>query len=67
MLTGAAVDDHCGYVFPWDPLQFFFNNNAQYHDIHHQSYGFTKNFSQPFFTFCKCSARQAANPGKGTI
>lgn len=22
------VDDHCGYAFPWDPLQFMFGNNV---------------------------------------
>ncbi|GAA5804483.1 hypothetical protein HPULCUR_009978 [Helicostylum pulchrum] len=48
--TLKTVDDHCGYALPWDPLQFLFGNNVQYHDIHHQSYGIKKNFSQPFFT-----------------
>ena len=47
--TAKTVDDHCGYVLPWDPLQFIFHNNAKYHDIHHQSFGFTKNYSQPYF------------------
>ncbi|KAI9278360.1 fatty acid hydroxylase superfamily-domain-containing protein [Phascolomyces articulosus] len=46
-----TVDDHCGYSFPWDPLQYFFGNNVVYHDIHHQPYGIKKNFSQPYFTF----------------
>ncbi|CAO3645610.1 unnamed protein product [Cunninghamella echinulata] len=49
--TLKTVDDHCGYLIPWDPLQFFFNNNVKYHDIHHQPYGIKSNFSQPFFTF----------------
>ena len=31
-----TVDDHCGYSFPWDPLQMCTRNNADYHDIHHQ-------------------------------
>lgn len=44
-----TVDDHCGYAFPWDPLQFFFGNNVVYHDIHHQQFGIKTNFSQPFF------------------
>lgn len=48
--TIKTVDDHCGYALPWDPLQFLFGNNVQYHDIHHQSYGIKRNFSQPFFT-----------------
>lgn len=46
-----TVDDHCGYAFPWDPLQFISSNNATYHDIHHQTWGIKTNFSQPFFTF----------------
>ena len=52
--TGSSfktVDDHCGYAFPWDPLQHITGNNAGYHDIHHQSWGIKTNFSQPFFTF----------------
>lgn len=46
-----TVDDHCGYDFPWDPLQLISTNNAAYHDIHHQHWGIKTNFSQPFFTF----------------
>ncbi|KAJ4144592.1 hypothetical protein LMH87_003471 [Akanthomyces muscarius] len=49
--TMKTVDDHCGYAFPWDPLQLITNNNAAYHDIHHQTWGIKTNFSQPFFTF----------------
>jgi sphinganine C4-monooxygenase len=49
--TLKTVDDHCGYAFPWDPLQLVTNNNAAYHDIHHQTWGIKTNFSQPFFTF----------------
>lgn len=45
-----TVDDHCGYRLWWDPCQLFFANNADYHDIHHQSYGIKANFAQPFFT-----------------
>ncbi|KAJ6031657.1 hypothetical protein N7540_002389 [Penicillium herquei] len=51
MSTIKTVDDHCGYAFPWDPLQHFTPNNAAYHDIHHQSWGIKTNFSQPFFIF----------------
>ena len=49
--TIKTVDDHCGYAFPWDPLQHLTHNNAAYHDIHHQSWGIKTNFSQPFGTF----------------
>ena len=34
--TLKTVDDHCGYRLSLDPLQIFFSNNADYHDIHHQ-------------------------------
>ncbi|KAK9469571.1 fatty acid hydroxylase superfamily-domain-containing protein [Lipomyces arxii] len=47
--TLKTVDDHCGYSLPFDPLQVFFQNNAAYHDIHHQQFGIKTNFSQPFF------------------
>ena len=49
--TIKTVDDHCGYAFPWDPIQHVTSNNAAYHDVHHQSWGIKTNFSQPFFTF----------------
>ena len=49
--TMKTVDDHCGYRFPFDPFQMLFPNNALYHDIHHQNWGFRSNYSQPFFTF----------------
>ncbi|KAI5805641.1 fatty acid hydroxylase superfamily-domain-containing protein [Peziza echinospora] len=47
--TLKTVDDHCGYKLPWDPLQWIFANNAEYHDVHHQGWGIKSNFSQPFF------------------
>lgn len=34
--TFKTVDDHCGYNLPFDLLQMFSRNNADYHDIHHQ-------------------------------
>jgi sphinganine C4-monooxygenase len=49
--TIKTVDDHCGYAFPWDPLQHITGNNSAYHDIHHQSWGIKTNYSQPFFIF----------------
>ncbi|KYK61867.1 sphinganine hydroxylase Sur2 [Drechmeria coniospora] len=49
--TVKTIDDHCGYSFPWDPLQLITSNNAAYHDVHHQTWGIKANFSQPFFTF----------------
>ncbi|CAK5273940.1 unnamed protein product [Mycena citricolor] len=63
--TFKTVDDHCGYSLPWDPLQMLTQNNADYHDIHHQAIsrrpiswlpltraqtiGIKSNFAQPFF------------------
>ncbi|GLB43434.1 putative fatty acid hydroxylase superfamily protein [Lyophyllum shimeji] len=47
--TLKTVDDHCGYSLPFDPLQLMSGNNADYHDIHHQTIGIKSNFSQPFF------------------
>lgn len=46
--TLKTIDDHCGYRLWWDPLQAFFPNNADYHDIHHQAYGIKANYSQPY-------------------
>jgi sphinganine C4-monooxygenase len=45
------VDDHCGYAFPWDPLQLITGNNNAYHDIHHQDWGIKSNFSQPWLMY----------------
>ncbi|KAI0289592.1 fatty acid hydroxylase superfamily-domain-containing protein [Russula brevipes] len=47
--TCKTVDDHCGYRLPFDPLQMFSGNKADYHDIHHQIIGIKSNFSQPWF------------------
>jgi len=49
--TFKTVCDHCGYAFPWylNPVQLLFPNNAEYHDVHHQSQGLRYNYSQPFF------------------
>ena len=34
-----GVDDHCGYLLPWDPLQWLGEQNTAFHDVHHQSWG----------------------------
>ena len=34
-----TISDHCGYVFPWDPLRWLNGNGARFHDLHHQSWG----------------------------
>jgi len=47
--TCKTVDDHCGYRLPFDPIQMFSGNTADYHDIHHQVIGIKSNFSQPWF------------------
>lgn len=46
--TMKTVDDHAGYRLWWDPCQLFFSNNADFHDIHHQSHGIKANFAQPY-------------------
>lgn len=39
-----GVDDHCGYKLPWDPLQWLGEQNAEFHDVHHQSWGMGVSF-----------------------
>ncbi|KAA6414176.1 MAG: sphinganine hydroxylase [Lasallia pustulata] len=46
-----GVDDHCGYKLPWDPLQWLGEQNAEFHDVHHQSWGMGTNYSQLYLTF----------------
>ena len=43
--TLKTVDDHSGFRLPWDPLQWITENNAYYHDIHHQSWGMKVSFA----------------------
>ncbi|KAJ4787615.1 Sphinganine C4-monooxygenase 2 [Rhynchospora pubera] len=47
--TIKGIDDHCGFMLPWNPFHVLFDNNTAYHDIHHQVKGHKYNFSQPFF------------------
>ncbi|VDC08014.1 unnamed protein product [Peniophora sp. CBMAI 1063] len=74
--TCKTMDDHCGYTFPLDPLQWLSGNTADYHDIHHQIIGIKSNFSQPFFvhwdvllgtrmTREEMNARRSRGKGKG--
>ncbi|KAL4063190.1 fatty acid hydroxylase superfamily-domain-containing protein [Scleroderma yunnanense] len=44
-----GVHQHSGYQFIYDPIRWFSNNDAEYHDIHHQAIGMKYNFAQPFF------------------
>lgn len=48
--TLKTVDDHSGFRLPWDPLQWLTDNNAYYHDIHHQSWGMKVSFLFPFLS-----------------
>ncbi|KAI4194292.1 MAG: hypothetical protein LQ348_002677 [Seirophora lacunosa] len=43
--TVKTISDHCGYIFPWDPLRFLNANGARFHDLHHQTWGLKYNFS----------------------
>ncbi|KAG9230846.1 sphinganine hydroxylase-like protein Sur2 [Amylocarpus encephaloides] len=45
LATFKTISDHCGYVFPLDPFSYVNRNGAQFHDLHHQSWGFKHNFS----------------------
>lgn len=46
-----GVDDHCGYRLPWDPLQWWNEQDTAFHDVHHQSWGIKSNYSQLYTTF----------------
>ena len=56
--TLKTIDDHSGFRLPWDPFQLVTDNNAFYHDIHHQSWGMKVSkhvfFCQKYFnnSFC---------------
>jgi sphinganine C4-monooxygenase len=42
MGTMKTVDDHCGYMFPWDPIVLLgklTGSDMVYHTIHHQPWG----------------------------
>lgn len=43
--TLKVVFDHAGYLFPWNPLRIISDNDAAFHDLHHQSWGVKSNFS----------------------
>jgi len=47
--TAKTIHDHSGWSLPFDPMNYIFKNNSDYHDIHHQMIGIKSNFSQPFF------------------
>ena len=34
-----SLDDHCGYKLPWDPFQWLGEQDTEFHDVHHQSWG----------------------------
>lgn len=33
------VFDHCGYMFPWNPIRTVTGVDPGFHDVHHQSWG----------------------------
>jgi len=43
-MTAKAVIDHSGYVFPWNPILLYTDNDSYFHDIHHQRWGIKHNF-----------------------
>jgi len=42
------ISDHCGYIFPFNPVHLFTGNDTLFHDIHHQSWGLKTNFAVHF-------------------
>lgn len=46
--SAKACTDHGGYKFPWNPMDLFTTVDADYHDKHHQLWGFKKNFALHF-------------------
>lgn len=42
--TYKSVEDHCGYQWTWHPLRFLSNNDAEFHEIHHQVCFFASNY-----------------------
>lgn len=48
--TLKSVDDHCNWVLPWDPVQFFCRSGLRGHDYHHSLRGLKKNYSQFVFS-----------------
>ena len=45
-----SVNDHSGYRFPYNPLNYISKNTTEYHDVHHQAWGMKYNYSQVYLT-----------------
>lgn len=45
-----SVNDHSGYNFPYNPFNYLSTNTTDFHDVHHQSWGFKYNYSQVYLT-----------------
>ncbi|KAL8965692.1 MAG: hypothetical protein Q9183_003733 [Haloplaca sp. 2 TL-2023] len=46
--SAKACTDHSGYRFPWNPVDLFTTVGAEYHDKHHQRWGYKNNFALHF-------------------
>ncbi|KAI4168003.1 MAG: hypothetical protein LQ348_007577 [Seirophora lacunosa] len=46
--SAKACTDHGGYRFPWNPVDLFTTVGADYHDKHHQRWGYKNNFALHF-------------------
>lgn len=42
--TFKNILDHCGYVFPWNPMRAITGTDAGFHDVHHQHWGLKTNY-----------------------
>ncbi|KAK5715161.1 Sphingolipid C4-hydroxylase sur2 [Elasticomyces elasticus] len=45
-----SVNDHSGYVFPYNPFNYVSSNTTDFHDVHHQNWGMKYNYSQVYLT-----------------
>ena len=46
-----GVDDHGGYRLPYNPLQWLGQQDAAFHDVHHQSWGIRVSYSVSYLGF----------------
>ena len=53
--TLKSLDDHCGYRLPWDPFQWLGEQDTEFHDIHHQSWGIKVGLLHLLSVFMQCS------------
>lgn len=60
--TIKTIDDHCGRNTKWYYSFSLFENDSNYHSIHHTLKGIKYNFSQPYFVFWDKICKTYLNP-----